>query len=393
VKHGHGSIRKRHGSWQLRYYIDEIGPDVIGPEGKLQPGEPRRRQITKILARISDQYRTESSVQTLADDILVPLRRSGGAAEGSLTVAEFTDRYFLPFIKGRRKPSTAQFYKITFDLHVRGRVGHLRLREFKTHDAQKVLNAITLSQQSLLRIKTTMSAVFSHAIRLGFIDGVNPVRESKAEGTPTDPQLHAYTLDEIAYMLKKLAGRAKVAVGIAAFAGLRESEIRGLQWPDYDGSYLQVQRSVWRTHIGTTKTPESKQKVPVIEPLRKLLDQHKATANGNLWILTGEKKGFSLNLDNLCSRDIRPVIGERWHGWHAFRRGLATNLFNLGVPAEVVKIILRHSDVATTQKHYVVLQSQQAGRAAMQTLEKALADKGQSRASKTTPKRKQPHKH
>ncbi len=75
-----------------------------------------------------------------------------------------------------------------------------------------------------------MSAIFTYAIRLGYLKGVpNPVRETKAEGTATDPQLHAYTLDEVAYMLKKLSGRAKVAVGIAAFTGLRESEIRGLQ--------------------------------------------------------------------------------------------------------------------------------------------------------------------
>ncbi len=127
MKHGHGSIRKRHGSWQLRYYVTEL-------DGK---GEPKRRQITKVLARVCDEYRTESSVQSLADDILVPLRRNVGAAEGSLTVAEFADRYFLPWVKLKKKPSTLRFYQITFDNHIRVRKGHLRLREFKTNDANR----------------------------------------------------------------------------------------------------------------------------------------------------------------------------------------------------------------------------------------------------------------
>ncbi len=41
-----------------------------------------------------------------------------------------------------------------------------------------------------------------------------------------------------------------------------------------------------------------------------------------------------------------------WHGWHAFRRGLASNLSELGVPDNVIQKILRHGDVGTTEKFY-----------------------------------------
>jgi|GEM_PF-4390012 integrase len=63
----------------------------------------------------------------------------------------------------------------------------------------------------------------------------------------------------------------------------------------------------------------------------------------------------------------------RWRGWHAFRRGLGTILYGLGVPAETAKVILRHSAVAVTQKHYIKLKSAKEGRAAMNKLEKAIA--------------------
>ena len=66
--------------------------------------------------------------------------------------------------------------------------------------------------------------------------------------------------------------------------------------------------------------------------------------------------GRSLNLANAARRVIIPKItakGIPWKGWHASRRGLATDLSVLGVPARVVQGILRHSQISTTMKHYI----------------------------------------
>ena len=42
-----------------------------------------------------------------------------------------------------------------------------------------------------------------------------------------------------------------------------------------------------------------------------------------------------------------------WQGWHAFRRGLATNLHTLGVADKDIQAILRHSNLALTMNVYV----------------------------------------
>ncbi|MGA8490395.1 MAG: tyrosine-type recombinase/integrase [Terriglobales bacterium] len=60
------------------------------------------------------------------------------------------------------------------------------------------------------------------------------------------------------------------------------------------------------------------------------------------------------------------------NGWHAFRRGIATNLHELGVADKVIQTILRHANVATTQKHYIMVKSRNAGRVAMKQLERAI---------------------
>lgn len=50
----------------------------------------------------------------------------------------------------------------------------------------------------------------------------------------------------------------------------------------------------------------------------------------------------------------------KWHGWHAFRRGLATNLQAIGIDDKTIQAILRHNNVGLTMNVYVksVTQSQ-----------------------------------
>ena len=88
--------------------------------------------------------------------------------------------------------------------------------------------------------------------------------------------------------------------------------------------------------------------------------------------------GSPLNLDNLARRVITPAIETcirchkaeaehkpeghpfeldkslQWHGWHAFRRGLATNLhFDAGVDDKTVQAIMRHGTLKETQDTYI----------------------------------------
>ena len=78
-----------------------------------------------------------------------------------------------------------------------------------------------------------------------------------------------------------------------------------------------------------------------------------------------------MNLEALAVDVIRPALQKRnlvWHGWHAFRRGLATNLHRLGVSDKVIQQILRHANVTTTMNIYVKTVSVDAANA-MKTLE------------------------
>lgn len=178
-------------------------------------------------------------------------------------------------------------------------------------------------------------------------------------------------------MLSALDEPAKTVVATAAFTGLRRSELRGLRWGDLRGDELHVNRMVWESHIEEkTKTPASKAPVPVVGLLRKWLEEHRNGFTADGFIFAGPKTGAPLNLANLARRVIVPKLKEagiEWHGWHALRRGIATNLFRLKVPDLQIQSILRHANVATTRIYIkpVVEDSQLA----MAKLEKAYKSK------------------
>jgi integrase len=76
---------------------------------------------------------------------------------------------------------------------------------------------------------------------------------------------------------------------------------------------------------------------------------------------------------------------RKWHGWHGFRRGLATNLYTLGVLPKVIQNILRHASVETTQTHYIVIESQKM-KAAMKAFSRAVGKEWAKNGKRTSRK-------
>jgi integrase len=384
-----GRIFRKGPSWYLQFRRAEF-----------RDGKPVRVQAVVKLARYSDTYRSKAAVRELAKPFL--LEQSTDSADLSLTLNQFIEDYYFraPETKALR-PSTLKNYRDIYKLRVKSSVGKVTLRDFKTSTAQAFLDSLgSLSRTSGLRTKSFMSAVFSFAMRVDVWVGVNPMLATRARGIATRPTRRVYSLGEVLTMLAKLPEPARTVIALAAFTGLRSGEIRGLRWKDFDGDTLTVARSIWRTHVGVPKTEGSAATVPIIPFLRKMLEQHGAREKHGPedYIFAGNRKRFAATLDNLTRRVIQPAISScevckkeldahekeshefkpsktdtLWRGWHAFRRGLGTNLSELGVNVKTIQAILRHSSAEVTRKHYIVIDTSKAT-AAMQRIEKILND-------------------
>jgi integrase len=340
-----GTIRRVGKCWLLRYY-----------EPILQDGRVIKRAKAVKLATYSDEYRTEQNVRPLADLILAPINAKTMTPESRQTVANFIEHVYLPYCKESLKPSTVNGYGKTFK-KLKPYLGDLELRKVRTSDIDRIIKAVAtpkpLAHTTIRNIKTFLSGAFRYAKRTDLI-AENPVRDSVTPRGKPAGDTHAYTLHEILKMVEVLPEPSKTAVVTAAFTGLRKSELMALRWEDINGDQLNIVRSVWSGHVTDTKTLSSRAPVPLVPIVKRVLEEHrKRTPDG--FIFQGGT-GKPLRLENVLRRDMLPALERakiEWHGWHAFRRGIGTNLNLLGAPMKTIQAILRHGDIATTEAFYV----------------------------------------
>jgi len=346
-----GYVFHRYGSWFVRYRDNVLQPD----------GTVKHVQVCRKLdVEYGGDYRTVKSVMPFVRELLAPLNSGLLNSQSTMLVSEFVERVYLPeYVKKNLRAATVKQYRDVWENHLKPRMGKLMLRGFRTVHGEQMLAQIAaqakLGRSSLRHCKAFLSGCFKQAKRLGILDGINPIMDVSIPRAPeAEEDTYAYSLSEIKAMLAMLQEPARTVVLCAALTGLRKSELRGLTWDNFDGKELSVTRSVWNCTVSEPKTRRSRSPIPVVKQLADALEAHRLRAGllaqPSLPIFQAGN-GQPLNLDNLARRVIAPV--SKWHGWHAFRRGLATNLHALGVDDKTIQAILRHSNVGLTMNVYV----------------------------------------
>jgi len=230
-------------------YIWKVGSSWYGRwrEDVLENGVVVRKQRSAKLADVSDRYRCKADVRPLLAERLRPINEGRVRPESTLSVAEFVENFYLPFVKENYKPSTSVGYEKIWKKHLAPRLCKITLRDFRTVDAATLLAEVhrqsNLGRTMLKHIKAFLSGVFKYAKNQGLLDGVNPVRDAMIPKKAAAPEeTHATKLEEVLTIMDvlKKAGekKARAAVAVMFFAGLRPGEARGICWEHYDGKRL-----------------------------------------------------------------------------------------------------------------------------------------------------------
>jgi integrase len=350
-----GNLWKSRGWWYLRFRQNELQPD----------GTTKRTQKTERLAEAKGVTRSKESkvLRDLMRERMDKINGSASKPEPVLTIAQFVERHYLPHVKEQLRPMTYRTVNSRWTNHLKEHAGHYLLRDFTTVDAIAVLRDIAkrgpelpqLHRSYLRQLKTVLSAIFKLARQLGIIDH-DPIRDASIpQGVKSVPR-GAYDFDQVRKMLESLPYPERAIVAVAALAGLRQGEIQGLQWEDYDGHSIQVRRNCVFGQFGEPKTKDSAAPVPVTPLLAQILEEYRRKENNRTsGLMFHRDDGEWLSLQKVAER-MRPVLkkaGLPWYGWHGFRRGAASSLFALGVQGKTIQQVLRHSDLQTTMKYYV----------------------------------------
>jgi len=198
--------------------------------------------------------------------------------------------------------------------------------------------------------------MFTLAKQQDYFQGENPARDSAVNPKAAEPQeTYAYTLEEIQAILALLPEPAATAFAVAGFMGLRHGEMQGLLWENYHDGEMYVSRSIWNGCISDPKTRKGRAPVSVIRQLADRLEMHRLRlGNPGAGPIFANSLGKPLSLSSVVNRVILPALNRceacgkaeadhhkadhpyrrdtripEWHGWHAARRGLGSNLYRL----------------------------------------------------------------
>jgi integrase len=390
-----GSVVRIGIHWCVRY-----ADWIITKEGQRIRKQGLTHKLAPVLQEHSRLKRPPEYVEELQKEFMERVNESLSSPQQCSTIAQFVSEVWIPYLERESASSTAAVYKYYWKHILKPRCGDALIRDFSTADAQALLDDVArrnprMRRATLHKLKSIMSGMFRVAIQREYRpkQRPNPVRETTVPKAAGSLETHAYDLETIREIIGLVPETCKIVIALAGYAGLSKSEIQGLVWEAYSGRDIAVLSSVVNGKRGDTKTNARKDSIPLIEPVRKMLDMHRLKmGNPAAGVMFPTMNGTPLSLHNLYWDYIHPVLEccsecktgkakheqamhaakaeERhayqrdpslpeWHGWHAFRRGLATNLHDLGINDLTIQRILRHGNVATTRKSYIKTISRQ----------------------------------
>jgi integrase len=351
-RHQRGQIFERHGAFHVRYYTTEI-----------VDGQVTRKRVSHRLCskdrNTGHGTAASKAVRQLCEDHMREVNaQTPTTPSTALTVVEFWQSTYLPFITANLKPSTVSGYTQVWEQHLKRHFGTLLLKDYKTPMGSLLLTNLAKKYRprTLKHIKFLASGLFMHAVNTGNVEA-NPWRDVQVLGKQLpDGETAAYSLEEMQAVLNALVAHVdcQLMMALAFFLGLRKGEIQGLRWEDIKQDAVHVQTNVVRGVIGTLKGKKKLKVLPLITPVKVLLVLWRSKSTGTTWVFPNEA-GNPVCLKDVAVRIIRPAIrraGLTWKGYHAGRRGLGTTLRALTGNSNAGRDMLGHTDERVTQDHY-----------------------------------------
>ncbi len=290
-------------------------------------------------------------------------------------------------VSNKTKPSTFQRYEGIYRNYVMdSEIYGLILYNLKTIQLQRYYNKLYKNGKSSNVIKTLnklLKTFFNYAVGEGYLLK-NPCSGKRIvipgeEETPKK-EVETFSTEEILKFKEFIENhRLKALFLLALGTGLRQGELLGLKWSDFDNEYktLKVQRSIKQVNIISAngekeyktieQTPKSKNSirvVPIPSSLIPVLKEHKTQQKlekvkagpsyiENNFVFTTEL-GKTIDARNLL-RSYKRILtraGITYRKFHALRHTYATKLFEAGVPLKTVQMLLGHSDISVTANIY-----------------------------------------
>jgi integrase len=295
-----------------------------------------RRQKTFKTRKAADSWLLETRTAVAAGRHLVE--------STSPTVAMAADSWLADRTAHGVERSALQSYGQHIRLHILPRLGSVKVAKLTDQRIKSARDDLlrSLSRPLASKVMITLRALLRHAgrtvdVRLEREPGRHKKKLEIGHGIPTAA--------EVRELINHAQQPAKAIFALAALAGLRASEIRGLRWQDVDltaGTVTVRQRADAWGVIGSPKSDDAKRTIPTGPQLVSILEEL-GPGDG---LLIPSKTGTPQLLGNLRKRVIGPVK------LHALRHFYASWCLSRGIPLGTLRQYLGHSTVVLTADLY-----------------------------------------
>ncbi len=317
--------------------------------------------------------KTELEASKKLAEKLVAAKRGEESIGGSMTVnawyAQWKATYKDP--KGMTAKSLGM-YDEKYNGYIKSVIGHLKLKDVKDVQLQKILNSQAgYSSSHVKKLRMLMQQMFKRARQSRLIP-YDPAELLELPRT-TEGKRRSITDEERTAILEVAqTHRAGLWILTLLYTGMRPGESAALTWADVDFTrneiHIHSARESGSGHIKGPKTDAGIRDIPMREELRQKLLAVKGdpfqpvfpTQAGNfqnenslrrLW--TGFKRDLDIHMgaklyrNQIVQSSLAPDLTP-----YCLRHTFCTDLQKAGVPLNVAKELMGHSDIQTTANIY-----------------------------------------
>jgi integrase len=281
------------------------------------------------------------------------------------TVAAFLTRW-LEGVKIDRTPNTHSCYERAVRLHVNPHIGGIRLQQLEPMHVQG-LYATLAKKGASPRLRQLVHAVLHKAlktavkwrmVRSNAADAVDRPNVARKEmHVPTPEQMHALLDAARTHRLYPL-------IALALTTGMRQGELFGLEWNDFDldAGTVFVQRTLeelqGKFRLKAPKSAAGRRRIELPAVAVAALREHRKAmlAEGHIaGPVFCDGDGGYLRKSNFIRRVYAPLLkaaGLPHFRFHDLRHGHATMMLALGENPKVVQERLGHAQISLTLDTY-----------------------------------------
>lgn len=302
-----------------------------------------------------------------------------------ITVDSWFHTWLEEYKKNSVKYGTYKTYMEEYELHIEKQLGKKRLADVRSEHVQRLLNSMTdkYSRSTVNLVKIILNSMFKQARKNRLILS-NPVENTTMPKEKKKKKIRVFTVEEQKLFLKYAESSIYYVLYIVALGtGMRNGELRALQWNDIDfekkkifvnGTLKYIAKGGKEKYrIDSPKTESSRREIPMLDNVYLILKRHKIEQMkqkvllGELWrpqigfeslVFTG---AFGTCItDTALYQDMKKIMSEiRKAGYefenatpHTLRHTFATRGLENGIPPKVMQELLGHTSITMTLDIY-----------------------------------------